>query len=552
VLPIISPQIIDTHHPFPHLLNKNLNIFLMMEYDGKKIYGTIPIPNSLERVIYPSEDEKRYILLEKILYEYAEEIFSNYDIIFKTVMCVVRNADISLSASKMDEDEDYRGYVKKILKKRRRLAPICLEFYKNYDENLANFLCEKLNIKKYQVQISNSPLEMSYVFDVIKNIEEKNNPLYHELSYIPFESNIEKSLKKGKIIPQLNKKDILLYYPYDSMEPFLKLLKEASNDKKVVSIKITIYRLSSASRIIKYLIDAVENGKDVTVLIELRARFDENNNINYAAQLQEAGCQVIYGFEDYKVHSKICLITRKNSGNVQYITQIGTGNYNEKTSKKYADLSFITMDKEIGKDSMLFFRNMTISNLNGKYKHLLVAPNRFKKHIIEKINTEIKKAKNNESANIIMKMNSLTDREMIDILEKASNAGVKIKLIVRGICCLVPGIKEHTENIEIISIVGRFLEHSRIYCFGSGEDSSIYLSSADLMTRNTEKRVEIAFPIYNPILKEKIQNLIKIMLSDNVKARKIDSEGNYNKIDTDGELIDSQNYFLKKGISPLK
>lgn len=552
VLPILSPQIIDVQHPFPHLSNKNLNIMLIMEYEGEEIYGSIPIPHSLERLIYPSEDEKRYILLEKIIYEYAEEIFSNYNIKFKTIVSIVRNADISLSTLQMDEDEDYRGYVKKILKKRNRLAPICLEFYKNYDTDLANFLCEKLNIEKNQVQVSNTPLEMQYAFDVIENIEKKNKLLFHKLSYNPFEGKVEKNLKEGEIIPQLNKRDILLSYPFDSIDPFLKLLKEAANDDKVISIKITIYRLSNTSSIVKYLLDAVENGKNVTVLIELRARFDENNNIEYAAVLEEAGCQVIYGFEDYKVHSKVCLITRKSLGSVQYITQLGTGNYNEKTCKLYTDLSFITMDKEIGKDAMLFFKNMAISNLNGEYKHLLVAPNDLKMQLIEKINNEIRKAENNGPANIVMKMNSLTDREMIDALEKASNAGVKIKLIIRGICCLIPGIIGHTENIEIISIVGRFLEHSRIYCFGSDEDLSIYLSSADLMTRNTEKRVEIAFPIYNSFLKENIQDMIKIMLSDNVKARKINFKGNYEKINISGELIDSQDYFSKKRSQLMK
>jgi len=540
ILPILSPQIIDVQHPFPHLSNKNLNIMLIMEYKGKKIYGTIPIPYSLDRIIYPSEDEKRYILLEKIVYEYAEDIFPNYDIKFKTIISIVRNADISLSTSQMDEDEDYRGYVKKILKKRNRLAPICLEFYRNYDADLANFLCEKLKLKKNQVQISNTPLEMQYISDIIENIKEKNKLLFHKLSYNPFEGKIERSLKEEEIIPQLKKKDILLSYPFDSIEPFLKLLKEAANDDKVVSIKITIYRLSNVSSIVKYLIDAAENGKNITALIELRARFDENNNIEYAALLEEAGCQVIYGFENYKVHSKICLITRKSLGKVQYITQLGTGNYNEKTCELYTDLSYITTDKEIGKDAMLFFKNMAISNLNGEYKHLLVAPNDLKKQIIEKINAEIIKAKNNEQGNIIMKMNSLTDREIIDVLEKASNAGVKIKLIIRGVCCIVPGIIGHTENMEIISIVGRFLEHSRIYCFGLGENQSIYLSSADLMTRNTEKRVEIAFPIYNQSLKENIQNMLKIMLGDNVKGRKINSKGNYEKIEINGELLDSQ------------
>jgi len=317
----------------------------------------------------------------------------------------------------------------------------------------------------------------------------------------------------------------------------------------VVSVKITIYRLARSSSIIKYLLEARENGKEVTVLIELRARFDEENNIHYAGLLEEVGCRILYGFEEYKVHSKVCLITRKERNNIKYITQLGTGNYNEKTSKLYTDFSFITRNTAIGEDAMLFFKNLAISNLNGEYQKLLVAPFGLKNKLIEKINTEIDNAENNRPAGIIMKMNSLTDRELIDMLSKASNAGVKIKLIIRSICCLIPGIPGKTENIEIISIVGRFLEHSRIYCFGIGEDVSIYLSSGDLMTRNTEKRVEVTFPIEKPVLKKKIMHILNIMLNDNVKARKINDKGEYEKVIRSIDLIDSQNYFMHDDFS---
>jgi len=317
----------------------------------------------------------------------------------------------------------------------------------------------------------------------------------------------------------------------------------------VVSVKIAIYRLARSSSIIKYLLEACENGKEVTVLIELRARFDEANNIHYAGLLEEAGCSILYGFEDYKVHSKVCLITRKEKNKIEYITQFGTGNYNEKTSKLYTDFSFITKNHAIGRDAMLFFKNMAISNLNGEYQKLLVAPFGFKTKLIEKINIEIENAKNNRPAIIIMKMNSLTDRELIDMLSKASNAGVKIKLIIRSICCLLPGIPGKTENIEIISIVGRFLEHSRIYCFGIGEDATIYLSSGDLMTRNTEKRVELAFPIEKPILKKQLMNIMDTMLNDNVKARKINDKGEYENVIRSIDLIDSQIYFMNNDFS---
>jgi polyphosphate kinase len=442
--------------------------------------------------------------------------------------------------------------MKKFLKKRTRLAPIRLEFYKYSDLILTEFLIDQLNIEKNQVQISNTPLEMSYVFELYDHIKDVNELIFHKLSFNPYYPKIPKTVKEGKIIPQLKNKDFLLYYPFDSIEPFLRLLKEAANDENVISIKIAIYRLARSSSIIKYLLEALENGKDVTVLIELRARFDEARNIHYAGLLEEAGCSILYGFEEYKVHSKVCLITQKERNNIRYITQIGTGNYNERTVKLYTDLSFITTNPIIGEDAMLFFKNMAISNLNGEYQQLLVSPFGFKSKLIEKINIEMDNARNNRPSSIMMKMNSLTDIELIDMLSEASNAGVKIKLIVRGICCLIPGLPGKTENIEVVSIVGRFLEHARIYCFGSGEDTSIYISSADLMTRNTEKRVEVASPIVNPILKKKILSMLNIMLNDNVKARKINNKGDYEKVIRGVDLIDSQKYFMYDDFSVIE
>ena len=549
VFPVLSPQIIDIHHPFPHLLNKSLNVMLIIRDKDELLYGLIPIPSSLSRIIYFPKDQMRFILLEKIIYEYVNEIFSNYNIEFKTIVSVTRNADITLSDEQIDEDEDYKGYMKKILKKRTRLAPIRLEFYKYSDPILTKFLCDQLNIQKSQVQISNTPLDMSYVYDLYNHIEKVDEVLFHKLSFNPYYPKIPETVKQGKILPQLKKGDFLLFYPFDSIEPFLRLLKEAANDENVISVKITIYRLARSSSIIKYLLEARENGKEVTVLIELRARFDEANNIHYAELLEEAGCRILYGFEEYKVHSKVCLITRNERSNIKYITQFGTGNYNEKTSKLYTDFSFITRNHDIGRDAMLFFKNMAISNLNAEYQKLLVAPVGYKTKLIEKINIEIDKAKNNRPASIIMKMNSLTDRELIDMLSKASNAGVKIKLIIRSICCLIPGIPGKTENIEIISIVGRFLEHSRVYCFGTGKDTKIYLSSGDLMTRNTEKRVEIAVPIEKPVLKKQIMDIMNIMLKDNVKARKINDQGDYERVIRSIDLIDSQNYFMSDDFS---
>ncbi|UTB32286.1 MAG: polyphosphate kinase 1 [Methanobacterium sp. ERen5] len=544
IFPVLSPQVIDVQHPFPHMLNKSLNVMLLLKNQSETLYGLIPIPTSLPKLVYMPENKNRFILLEKIIYEYAGEVFSNYKVKFKTVVSVTRNADIVLSNSTLDDDEDYRGYMKKILKKRIRLAPIRLEFYKYSDSKLTKFLCEKLNIQKNQAFVSNTPLEMSYVFDLYNHVKEVNEYIFNKLSFKPFNPKIPDTVKDGSIISQLKKKDFLFNYPYDSIEPFLRLLKEAANDENVISVKITIYRLARSSSFIKYLLEACENGKDVTVIIELRARFDEANNIHYAGLLQEAGCTVLYGFEDYKLHSKICLITRRDRNKIQYITQLGTGNYNEKTVKLYTDMNFITTDKAIGEDAMLFFKNMAISNINGDYEKLLVAPCGLKKKFIEKIEAEIEKVQNQKPAAITMKMNSLTDRELIDMLQKASEAGVKVKLIIRGICCIIPGLPGKTDNIEIISIVGRFLEHSRIYCFGTGDDLEIYLSSADLMTRNTEKRVEIAFPIEKSVLKKRIMSILNIMLNDNLKARRINDKGDYEKIIRGVDIIDSQNYFM--------
>lgn len=549
IFPVLSPQVIDVQHPFPHLLNKSLNVMLMLENKGETLFGLIPIPRSLPYIVYPPDDERRYILMEKIIYQYADTVFSNYKMLFKTIVSVTRNADVTLSDYQIDEDEDYRGYMKKILKKRTRLAPIRLEFYKYTHKELTEFLCNQLNLKENQVQVSHTPLDMAYVYKLHDHLRDVDELTFHTISFNPYYPRIPRSVEPGEILPQLKRKDILLSYPYDSTEPFLRFLKEVANDENVLSIEITIYRLAQSSSVIKYLLEARENGKEVTALLELRARFDEARNIHYASLLEEAGCRVLYGFEMYKVHSKVCLVTRKEKNKIQYITQLGTGNYNEKTNKLYTDLSFITTRSIIGEDAMLFFKNMAISNLDGEYRKLLVAPFGLKSNLIQMINQQIEEAENNRPASIVMKMNSLTDRELIDMLSKASGAGVKIKLIIRGICCIIPGLPDETENIEILSIVGRFLEHSRIFCFGSGEDVDIYLSSADLMTRNTEKRVEVAFPVDNPVLKKEIMNMLDIMLRDNVKARKINDKGDYERITREGELIDSQKYFMQMDYS---
>ncbi|MDO5849080.1 MAG: polyphosphate kinase 1 [Methanobrevibacter sp.] len=546
VFPILSPQIIDFNHPFPHFRNNALYIVLKLKGDDDETeFGFIPVPESLDSLVFLPGEGFNFILMENIILHYADQIFTNYSVKFKTVMSVTRNADISFLHEQIDSDDDYRELVKKILKKRSRLAPIRLQFYRNKNKKLVDFLTEKLNIRKNQIQVSNSPLNMEFVFPLIDHIKSKNVNLYQKLSYRPFVTNYPPNLLKNRsMIEQVLERDYLFFYPYESMDLFLKLLKEAANDDRVVSIKITIYRLAKVSKIVQYLLDALDNGIEVTALIELRARFDEQNNLNYAEVLEEAGCNVIYGSEEYKVHSKICLITRRAKNGFEYITQLGTGNYNEKTSKLYTDLSYITSRNDIGEDAVLFFQNMSLDNLDGDYKKLIVSPTSFKSNIADKICEQVALARSGKPALIIMKMNSLTDRDLIDMLQRASIVGVTIKLIIRGICCIIPGIPNVTDNIRIISIVGRFLEHSRIYCFGVGDSCEIYLSSADLMTRNTEKRVEIGFPIEDRHIRHRILDMINIMLSDNVKAREIDINGDMVRIPVIDERVDSQEFFI--------
>lgn len=549
IFPVLSPQIIDVQHPFPHLYNKSRYVMLILESKGETLFGLINVPRSLPSIIYSPEDKMRYILTEKIVYQYADKVFSNYQVLFKTILSVTRNADITLSNDQIDEDEDYRGAMTKILKKRTRLAPIRLEFYRDSHKKLTKFLRKQLNLKENQVQVSHTPLDMAYVYKLYDHIEKVDELKFHTITFNPYYPRTPQIIEPGEILPQLRERDILLSYPYDSFDPFLKFLKEAANDEYVVSVQIAIYRLAQSSSVIKYLREARENGKDVTVLIELRARFDEERNIHYASMLEEAGCRVQYGFEMYKVHSKICLVTRKEGRDIQYFTQLGTGNYNEKTARLYTDMSFLTSRNDIGEDAMLYFKNMSISNINGEYDRLLVAPFKFKSRLIRMMEEQIEEAEKGRPASIIMKMNSLTDREMIDMLSKASNAGVEIKLIIRGICCIIPGLPGKTENIEVTSIVGRFLEHHRIYCFGTGDDAKIYLSSGDLMTRNTEKRVEIAFPVDDSGLKDEIRNMMEVMLSDNVKARKINTAGDYERITREGEKVDAQRCLMQRDYS---
>lgn len=540
ILPLLSPQIIDAHHPFPHLINKEQYIFCELQMaNGKKRFGIIPVPSFLDRVIPVPDTSDNYILVEQLILQHVDKVFPKSRVLFKTIIRVTRNADINLNEKDIEEDEDYRQYMKKILKKRSRLSAIRLELYKGASPEVLSYLCPHLRISPDQVFVSRVPLELKHLFQVVSGAPASRTA---PLLYQPFVPQSTTQLDPDRpLIPQIAARDVMLFYPYQDIGLYLKLLKEAAWDKNVVSIKITIYRLADNSKVVDYLVQAAENGKEVLVLMELRARFDESNNIRMAERLENAGCTVIYGFENYKVHSKICLITYRSHGQIRTITQIGTGNYNEKTSRQYTDLSLMTGDPVIGQDAIAFFQNMQISNLNGAYRKLLTSPQQLKTAVMEKIDRQIQRAKEGQPARIMLKMNSVTDLELIEKLQQASQAGVPVTMVVRGICCLLPGIEGQTENIRIYSIVGRFLEHSRIYVFGPDEDMEMYISSADFMTRNTERRVEIAAPVTDPALRRRVMTYFDSLLKDNQKRRELKSDGRYLPIDLeDNSPYDSQ------------
>ena len=547
--PLLSPQLIDIHHPFPHLSSKNLNIILHIEVENKKSFGIIPVPAELPRVLYFDGPGIRYILLEDVLLYFADEVFNAVRIIDKAIFSITRNADISPEDEAFDIDEDYCELMKKVIRKRTRLAAVRLEIeldnrisekeaekdkklklQKSPElEKITEFLIKKLDLKKEQVFFSSSPLDLKYVYQLQGRLTSESEAALCYKEYTPRLPGGSLGLDmKKKLIPQVLSHDVLLHYPYDSMEPFLQLIKEASADPEVVSIKITIYRMASKTKLAEYLCAAAENGKSVTVIMELRARFDEQNNIQWAERFEESGCTILYGIDGFKVHSKICQITRRGAdGQLRYITQIGTGNYNEKTAMLYVDLCLMTADPEIGADGAQLFQNLALANLGVEYNKLLASPFEMRDKVLGMIDEEIKKG---TDGYIFLKMNSLTDRDVIDKLAEASRAGVKVVMNIRGICCLLPGVSGHTENITVFSIVGRFLEHTRIYRFGRGNSAKLYISSADFMTRNMQRRVEIACPIENEAARKKIFWIIDTYLSDNVKARIMDSEGKYHCI----------------------
>ena len=532
IAPILSPQIVDSHHPFPHLQNKVLHIGVMLKEGEKSLFGVIPVPQSLPDIVRIPGKGLRYIRIEEIILDNVETIFSMYRISEKTTLCITRNADINPDDEAFDVNQDFREKMQRLLYERRRLAAVRLELNSPVTSEFCKYLCETLELTPKQVFISRAPLMLSYAFSLAG--DEKKHLLYK-----PFTPCRTAGVSGDTIFRQLAKRDILLSYPFESMAPFLRLIKEAANDKNVVSIKITIYRLARKAKLVDYLCRAAENGKDVTVFIELRARFDEQNNIDWSERLEDAGCKIIYGFEEYKIHSKVCLITRREKNTVRYYTQIGTGNYNERTAEQYTDVSLMTSNQIIGREANEFFRNMALGNLLGEYEHLLVSPVSLKKTVLRLIDEETAKG---ENGRILVKINSMTDVDIIEHLQKASCAGVQIDLIIRGICCILPGIPGVTENIRVRSIVGRFLEHSRIYVFGKGDSRKMYIASADFMTRNTERRVEVACPIYSPAVKEKLMHILETELSDTVKARMMTSDGSYVRVAGDG--VDSQQVLM--------
>ena len=541
VLPVLSPQIVDSNHPFPHLLNNELYVIARMQTYEKSVMGIVPVPQFISDVIYLPGEGIRYIRMEKVIMEYLDLIFEQYGVTERNYVRVTRNADIS-PADSFDEQEDFRYRMRLALNKRRRLAAVRLEVANPLTEEMERYLCEKLYLAPKQIYVTMMPMKLDYIYSIIAKLPQS---MKRSLVEPPFFPQPSKYVQDGSVMKQVKKKDILLSYPYESMDPFLRLIREASIDPNVMTIKITIYRLAKKTRLVEYLCAAAENGKEVTVLIELRARFDEQNNIDWSERLEEAGCHIIYGFEGHKVHSKVCLITYRNRNEIQYVTQIGTGNYNEKTAALYTDLCLMTANKEIGEDASAYFKNMSIGNLEGNYKHLLVSPISLKKSILKLIDEEIEKGK---EGHVVMKLNSVTDLDFIQKIAEASQAGVKVDLIVRGICCILPGVEGVTENLTITSIVGRYLEHSRIFCFGTGKEQKMFIGSADMMTRNTEKRVEVLCPILDASIKERLNHMLDIMFSDNMKAREMSNDGNYVPKQRGVKEIVSQEVFMREAM----
>lgn len=539
---LISPTIVGKRQPFPFLKNKEIYaVVVLTTKSGKERLGIIPCGSGVFERLIRLPGGNTYMLSEELILHYIPKVFKGYQVKEKSLLRVTRNADIDADAL-YDEDLDYREFMADLIKKRKKLAPVRIELSRKLSESSVKLICEHLAIKSQYVFRSQAPLDLSFVFqieDALRKIPE----LFYERR-TPRKSPAFTGDRP--ILDQIKEKDKLLSYPYESINPFLNMLHEAANDKDVVSIKMTLYRVAKQSKVVEALIEAAENGKEVLVLVELKARFDEENNIGWSRLLEDAGCRVIYGLDGYKVHSKLCLITKKTDEQIEYYTQIGTGNYNEKTSRLYTDLSLMTYNVDIGLEAANVFQALAMGETIKHVDHLLVAPKCLQNKILDMIDEEIAHARAGEPAYIGLKMNSLTDKKIMEKLVEASCAGVRIDMVIRGICCLIPQVPGKTENIHVRSIVGRFLEHSRIYIFGSEGREKIYIASADFMTRNTLRRVEVAAPVYDEEIKARLLEMFRIMLKDNQQARQENGEGIYRILPTDEEPLNAQEYFYEQ------
>ena len=544
IAPYLSANIVSKQQPFPFLKNKDIYAVALLESKGGKTRtAIIPCSNNVFRRLIDIPTRKgTFLLSEELILQFLPKFFKNYSVKEKSLIRVTRNADIDTEMI-YDEDLDYRDAMENLIKERKRMNPVRMEFTGTLNKKMMHALCKTIHVEKEHVFRSDVPLDLSFVFAIQSYLKNTNAG---ELFYPRRTPRPTPQLNdKKSLIPQILEKDVLLSYPFESMKSFINLLYEAAEDESVVSIKMTLYRLANKSQIVDALVEAAENGKEVVVLVELRARFDEENNIEYSRKLEEAGCHVIYGLNGYKVHSKLCLISRKTEQGVSYVTQIGTGNYNEKTSALYTDLSLITGNQEIGKEAAEVFAALLRGETVEETHLLLVAPKCLQNKVLDMIEEEIQHVKNGEEGYIGIKINSLTDKVIISKLVEASQAGVKIEMIVRGICCLIPGVKGYTENITVISIVGRFLEHSRIYRFGTKERENVYIASADFMTRNTLRRVEVAAPVLDERLKNQLDWMFETMMKDDEKGKCLTEKGIYVDRNLHVQKLNSQECFYE-------
>ncbi len=545
IAPFLSPIIVGKHQPFPFLDNKELYAIVLLEKEpGKNKIGIVPCTNTVfKRLISVPSRPGAFMLCEELILHFVSKLFEHFNIVQKSVMRVTRNADID-AGDVYDEDLDYRDIMEHLIKQRKRLSPVRLELSRDINDKTQEKIAACLGIEKNHIIRVNTPLDFSFS-RLLKNYLADRT----ELFYKPYSPRLAPGINvKESLIDQIEQKDILMSYPFESMKPFMRLLHDAADDDSVVSIKITLYRVADRSKIIELLSEAAENGKQVIVLVELRARFDEANNIEMSKRLEEAGCTIIYGLGSYKVHSKLCLITRNTEKGISYITQIGTGNYNEETSRLYTDFSLLTANYEIGTEVASIFRSLMIGETVEHTENLLVAPKELQAGILRLMSEEIEKASKGKNGYIGIKINSLTDRVLIEKLVEASRAGVKIELIVRGICCLIPGIPGQTDNITVVSIVGRYLEHSRIYRFGTGKDEKVYIASADFMTRNTTRRVEVACPIFDKKAKEKLNHVFDLLMADTENGTEQTSDGLYRERQPgeDGTRLNAQELLFEE------